>query len=274
MPARRTDGPGRTALRGSPPENYQRYFVPAIGAPVAEDLIKAADLHPGERVLDVACGTGVAARLATARVGDGGQVAGLDVNPGMLAVARAETPAGMRITWHEGRAEQMPLPDAAFDVVLCQMGLQFMTDKRAALDEMRRVLAPGGRIVLNVPGPTPPAFALLAETLGERVAPEAAGFVTKVFSLHDAGEIRSLLTGAAFQDVTVESKVKTLPIPSPSAFLWQYVYSTPLAAVVASTTDERLAQIERDVVGKWKPLVVDDVLPLRVRMVTATAHKA
>ena len=74
---------------GTAPENYQRYFVPSIAAPLAEDLVRIAALRPGERVLDVACGTGVVTRLAGERVGEQGAVAGLDVNPGMLAVARS-----------------------------------------------------------------------------------------------------------------------------------------------------------------------------------------
>lgn len=144
-----------TTYGGSPPENYERYFVPAIGEPVARDLIDRAALRAGERVLDVACGTGIVARLAAEQVGETGTVAGLDVNPGMLAVARSVTPPETSIDWHEASAEDMPLPDDVFDVVLCQMGLQFMADKPAALSEMRRVLAPGGRIILNAPGRPP-----------------------------------------------------------------------------------------------------------------------
>lgn len=127
-----------------PAENYQRFFVPQIGAPLADDLLEAARLQPGERVLSVACGTGEVARRAAERVGpSGAAVAGLDVHPAMLAVARRETPSGVR--WYEASAEVMSLPDASFDVVLCQMGLQFVRDRHAALREMHRVLVPGGR---------------------------------------------------------------------------------------------------------------------------------
>src|SRR5690606_41970306 len=72
---------------GSLAENYQRFFVPAIGEPLAHDLIACADLQPGEGVLDVACGTGVVVRFAAARVGTGGTVTGLGRNPRMLEVA-------------------------------------------------------------------------------------------------------------------------------------------------------------------------------------------
>jgi SAM-dependent methyltransferase len=127
--------------------NYERYFVPAIGGPLAEELVAAAALRTGERVLDVACGTGVVARHAADRVGPAGSVAGADINAGMLEVARTVAMSSGRtsIQWYETAAEAMPLPDGEFDVVLCQLALQFFADKAAALREMRRVLASGGR---------------------------------------------------------------------------------------------------------------------------------
>jgi ubiquinone/menaquinone biosynthesis C-methylase UbiE len=138
--------PSFEAYAGSGPENYEKYFVPVIGAPLATDLVQAAELQVGERVLDVACGTGVVTRLAAERVGPTGTVAALDINPGMLAVARTVTPASMAIGWHEASVEKSGLPDEAYDVVLCQMGLQFCSDKAAALREMRRLLAPAGHV--------------------------------------------------------------------------------------------------------------------------------
>src|SRR6185503_2261928 len=97
---------------GTAPENYERYFVPAIAAPLAEELVRAAGLRAGERAIDVACGTGVVARLAAARVGDMGAVAGVDINPGMLAVARTVTPPEVAIDWHEASADTLPFADA------------------------------------------------------------------------------------------------------------------------------------------------------------------
>ena len=76
-------------VAGSAPELYQRYLVPAITSLWARDLVDWSELRAGERVLDVACGTGVVARIAADRVGATGRVAALDINPGMLAVARA-----------------------------------------------------------------------------------------------------------------------------------------------------------------------------------------
>jgi ubiquinone/menaquinone biosynthesis C-methylase UbiE len=261
------------AYAGNPPANYERFFVPAIGAPLATDLIDLAALRPGERVLDIACGTGVVARLASQQVGATGTVAGLDVNPGMLAVARSTTPPDMPIEWHEASAEAMPIPDASFDVVLCQMGIQFISDKRAALREMWRVLVRGGRLILNVPGPTPRLFTIMGQALARHVGAEAAAFVNKVFSLHDATEIQDLIIGARFHDVSVQSDTKALPLPEPEKFLWQYVHSTPLAGAVAQVDDERRASLERNVVVEWQEFVKNGVLVLQVRILIATARK-
>ncbi len=261
------------AYGGNPPANYERFFVPAIGAPLAADLLSLAALRPGERVLDVACGTGVVARLASQQVGDTGTVVGLDVNPGMLAVARSAMPPGLPVEWHEASAEAMPLPDASFDVVLCQMGLQFMPDKPAALREMRRVLAHGGRLVLNVPGPTPRLFTIMGEALARHVGAEAAGFVDHVFSLHNTAEVQDLVSGAGFHDVSVQSDTKPLRLPAPEVFLWQYVHSTQLAGAVAQVDDGRRGSLERDVVAKWEEFVEDRALVLQVRVVVATARK-
>jgi ubiquinone/menaquinone biosynthesis C-methylase UbiE len=258
---------------GNPPANYERFFVPAIGAPLATDLIRLAAIRPGEGVLDVACGTGVVARLASQQVGATGTVAGLDVNPGMLAVARSATPHSMPIEWHTARAEAMPLPDASFDVVLCQMGLQFMPDKHGALREMWRVLVRGGRLILNVPGPTPRLFNIMAEALARHIGAEAAEFVSQVFSLHDTAEIQNLVSGAGFHDVSVQSDTKPLRLPAPEEFLWQYLHSIPLGGAVARLDDERRSSLERDVVAKWQEFVKDGALVLQVRIAVATARK-
>ena len=167
----------------------------------------------------------------------------------------------------------MPLPDGSFDVVLCQMGLQFMPDKHAALREMRRVLVRGGRLSLNVPGPTPSVFTIMAVALGRHIGAEAAGFVNQVFSLHDAAEVQNLVRGAGLNDVSVQSDTKPLRLPAPEEFLWQYVHSTPLAGAVAQVDEERLRSLERDVVAQWQEFVKDRALVLQVRIVIATARK-
>jgi ubiquinone/menaquinone biosynthesis C-methylase UbiE len=241
-------------LASTPSESYERYFVPAIGRPVADDLLALAALQPGERVLDVACGTGIVARMAAADVGEHGSVAGVDVHPGMLAVARTVTPSDTPITWHQASAESMPLPDESFDVVTCQLGLQFVPDPERALREMRRVLVDRGRIALNVPAPMSPRFAVLTEAMAHHIGDEAAGFVAQVFALDDPAMLERLFHRAGFRDVAVAERSVTIDVPAPEEFLWQYVASTPLAGAVASASDESRTALEREVVARWEHL--------------------
>ena len=196
----------------------------------------------------------------------------LDLNPGMIAVARAVTPPELHIEWVQASAEQVPSPDRSFDVVLCQLGLQFVTDKQAALRELRRVLADGGRIALNLPGPTPEIFTVIAGALARHAKPEMAGFVELVFSLHDAARIRGLLEQAGFRDVAIRQDTRRLPLPEPAHFLWQYVASTPLSAGMAEVDDAARDAIEREVVAGCQPFLLDGVLTLDLPMTVATAH--
>ena len=258
---------------GDAAENYERYFVPTIGTPFAAAWLDAAGLRPGERVLDVACGTGVVARLAAQQVGPNGAVTGLDINPAMLAVARSVPSSGSAIEWHQASAESLPLADESFDVVLSSLGLQFVPDKAAALREMRRVLAPNGRLAIATVGPTPPLFAILEQALARHMKAEVAAFVRAVFSLHEPQELETLTSGAGFREVEVRSKVLTLTLPGPAEFLWQYVHSTPLAAPVAQMDEVGRAALEHDAVTRWRSFVKDGTLVADVTVVLTTARK-
>ena len=120
----------------NPAETYERFMVPPLFAPAAERLLDIARPRPGERVLDVGCGTGIVARSVASRLGAAGTVIGLDLSPGMLEVARLMSEQeGLTIAWHEGRAEALPFPDGSFDLVLCQFALMFFADRRQALRE-------------------------------------------------------------------------------------------------------------------------------------------
>lgn len=258
---------------GTTAENYERYFVPVIPAPLAADLVERNPPQAGEYVLDVACGTGVLTRLAAERVGGTGRVVGVDPNPGMLEVARSiPAPPGTSIEWLQAPAEALALPDESFDLVLCQLGLMFVADRPAAAREMRRVLAPGGRVAINVPGSTPRLFEIMAEALARHVSPDLARFVRVVFSLHDPHELEGLLTAAGFGDVTVETTTRTLRLPAPADFLWQYVHATPMGAVAGDSGDDRWEKVATDVVAQWQEFVDDGRLVLQQPVLTATAR--
>jgi SAM-dependent methyltransferase len=259
---------------GAGAENYQRYFVPALGAPVSTVTMAAAKLQPGERVLDVACGTGVVTRLAAERVGRTGSVTGLDVAPDMIDVARA-TPAAdaPSIDWQVGDALALPLPDDAFDVVTCQMGLMFMEDRVKAVAEMRRVLAPGGRVIVTTPGAIQPLFEVMEKAITDHIGAELGGFVRAVFSMHDPDAVAALLAGTGLRDVAAGESIATLQLPGPADFLWQYINLTPMGPLVAAASEAAQAAMESQFVDAAQPYVVNGGMPVDQPMVIATGQR-
>jgi SAM-dependent methyltransferase len=263
----------KVQIAGTPAEIYEQHMVPAIFARWAPDLVEAAGVRSKARVLDVACGTGSVTRFLSERVGPEGTVVGRDINPGMLAVARAAVPRP-NIEWREGSAVSMDLPDSTFDNVVCQQGLQFFPDKPAALSEMRRVLKPSGRLALacwrsieHMPG-----YLALEQALAKRVGPEKA--VLPPFTLGDAGTIRSLVTGAGFHEVRLRVDAKMIRFQSAEHMVRAVVGGAPtmlgaLAEQGAGVLDAIAAEV-----GEATRTCVDDegwAIPAISHIITASA---
>jgi ubiquinone/menaquinone biosynthesis C-methylase UbiE len=241
--------PEQWQLSGNAAELYERYVVPYFLGPWAPGLVEVAALRPGERVLDVACGTGVVARLAAQQLGTTGQVTGVDLNAGMLVVARAlPPPPGATITWVECNAVAMHMADALFDVVLCQQGLQFFPDKPAALREMHRVLVPSGRVVLSVWEKTVDPYGLaLWEAVERHVGTEAAMRLRASRMVPEPEELYQLLVEAGFREVHIHSSRVTKRLPALETLVLCHLAATPVAEAVAALPDEARAALARDV---------------------------
>jgi len=223
----------------TPAETYEQYFVPAMFLPWATILLRHAAPRPGERVLDVACGTGIVARQAAPLVGTGGQVVALDMNPAMLGVGRAQrAPSGAAIDWREGSALTLSFADGTFDVALCQHGLQFFPDRAASVREMRRVLASGGRAVAIVLQALArhPVFEALMKSVARQLSLPVAEVMTP-FALDDAGELRGLFAAAGFGRVDVVPESTTVRFPDPERFV-------PLAVASSAAAVPAFAQLE------------------------------
>ena len=259
---------------GNPAENYERFFVPDIGAPNARAVVAAAVLEEGDRVLDVACGTGVAARFAAERVGQAGAIAGIDINPAMLDVARAIDAPGPEIAWREGAAENLPFDNEAFDAVVSSLGFQFFADKAAALSEMRRVLGGGGRLTLGTVGPTPPLFEAIDAVLADYIGPGASEFIDTVFSVCDPDHVRSALDGAGFADIEIDYGPIQLRLAPAADFVWQYVTSTPLAAMAAELDEDGRIALEQKVVERCEPFTDRGSLVMAPNVLLATARRS
>ena len=256
--------PEKWQLGGSAPEVYENQLVPAIFGPWAPVLVAQAALRAGERVLDVACGTGVVTRLAAQQVGPAGHVVGLDLNAGMLARARATpSPAGATVDWREGDAGALPLEASSFDAVICQLGFQYFPDREQAAREMRRVLKPTGRLVALVWRGLShsPGFSALATALERNVSTAAAAVMRAPFVFGDSpDEFRGLLAQAGFRTVRVGAEVRMVRFSSPAAFVQHQVAGSPLSPHVAAVDDAARETLLREVTAAMQAHVNDDGL--------------
>lgn len=224
-----------------PAHLYERYLVPVIASLWAADLVDRGMPSPGKRVLDAACGTGVVARTAAKRMGTG-QVVGLDINAGMLSVARSLPQGpGVQIEWREGSVLDMPFPAATFDLVLCQLGLQFFPDRPCALRERLRVLVSDGRLALSVFREierTPMAHAF-ADALDKQIGPGASNLKRVEHGLSDAGELRGLAIDAGFREAVVVPVTQTIRYRETREYVRVQLVATPQAGLLSGRTDEQ-----------------------------------
>ena len=257
---------------GGPGEIYEREMVPAIFGRWASDLVEAAGIREGGRVLDVACGTGAVTRVAAARVGRAGRVVGLDVNPTMLAAARSAV-SDPTIEWLEGSGQAMPLSDASFDVVLCQQGLQFFPDRTAGLREMWRVLVPGGRLALSCwrsveenPGAQAQERALARWVgCGQAASPP--------YSLGERETLRTLLEGAGFREVRIRAETRTARYRSVEHLVQMRIRAAPtMNGALADQGPEVIAAIVADVTEALRHYTDDEGvgIPMSSHIATAT----
>lgn len=243
----------------SPGEIYERHMVPAIFNTWVPSLLDFVALRPGERMLDLACGTGVVAREAASRVGVSGRVVGLDINGEMLARARATRAA---VEWCEGSAMDLPFAVGTFDVVVCQQGLQFFPDESKALREVQRVLIPGGRLAAAVwcSIESSPGHHALALGLERHVGAEAAKLMYSVFRLGDSQALQTSLEGVGFRDVRLQRERKVARFPSPDLFARWMVAGSVLGRTGIQVRNEALTAMIREVDDALQPYVAPDGL--------------
>ena len=233
----------------SPAQIYDDQFVPALFRPWSGVVADAACVRPGQRVLDVACGTGVLACTVAERVGPHGAVVGLDANPQMLAVARRK-PVGNCVEWIDGRAESLPFPDTSFDAVLSQFGLMFFDDRVAALREMIRVLRPGGRLAVAVWDclDHSPGYATLALLLERLFGDAVADAFRAPFVLGDPVLLQSLCDQAGVAHAEVTAHQGTVRFASIEALVSsEHACAWTLGGLLNDAQFERLlTQAERE----------------------------
>ncbi len=255
---------------GSPAEVYEAMFVPALFGQWGDRVAAAAGVGPGQKVLDVASGTGVLACAAAERVGPGGSVVGLDPNEEMRAVARRKNSF---IEWRDGRAEALPFQDESFDAVVSQFGFMFFEDQPGALREMMRVLRPGGRLAVAVFAALDhsPGYAALADLLQKLFGQQVADAFRAPFTLGDPEQLLALCHEAGISGAKVTQHVGNVSFKSINDMI-----STERACVWTLgglLDDTQFEQLRREADRELQPFVDGDgsvnfVLPALI--ITAT----
>src|SRR2546427_3809211 len=267
--------PSGWQVAGTASEMHERYIIPAF-ITTYQEIVALAALQGGERVLEVACGTGMVARLAAQVVGTAGHVVGADVNESMLSMARTvpQQHDGPPIEWRQSDAAALPFPEAAFDVVFCQYGLEFFADRAAGLREMARVLVPGGRLVLRVwrALERQPFYVALCEALERHVRAGAGAPIRAAFTLADMAKLRALVAGAGFRQVHIRITINPLRYPSVEAYVQRYLSATPIASDIAAMDDSARTALLQDITTALRAYVDDDGLAAPMESHVVVAH--
>lgn len=210
---------------------YEDFFVPALFAEWPPHLLKAAGVQAGSSLLDVACGTGILAREASAVIGADGSVVGVDINDGMLAVARERAP---HLSWRAGPAEALPFADDSFDHVVSQFGLMFFEDQVKAISEMARVVRPGGTTAVAVWAALAdtPGYDLVAQILDELFGPEVAKSIQMPYALGDTQRLKALFTEARVADLKIQTITGRAQFKSIESWMFTDIKGWTLADVI------------------------------------------
>jgi SAM-dependent methyltransferase len=232
-------------------EVYEEFFVPALFQDWPVQVIDAARIKPGQSVLDVACGTGILARGAAGRVGPNGSVVGVDINEGMLAVAKEKAP---QIEWRNGPAEALPFNNNSFDAVVSQFALMFFEDKVAAIKEMARVLRPGGHLAVAVWDSleNTPGYDVMTQLLQRLFGDEAANALRAPYILGDRQIVHSLFESAGISDVQIETHEGTARFPSIESWVYTDVRGWTLADMI---DDEQYELLLKEAKQELQPFV-------------------
>jgi len=255
-------------------KGYETQKVPAIFAPIAKATLEQTELPENAAVIDIACGTGIVSRLLVEYLSGKGRIVGTDLNPAMLEIAKELMPETHHgVEWFECDVSNLPFEDATFDAAFCQQGLQFFPEKPEALAEIRRVITPGGRLMLTCWRSVSPVFQVVSNSLKNRVSETAAIQAVRPYAFRDGEIIAALLTGAGFSNVEVSKIVVDRHFSPSRAAIRAEILSSPYEGELRAKGDKVIDAVVEDVDAELERYRVGDglIVPQDTHLFKATA---
>jgi SAM-dependent methyltransferase len=248
----------------APTWHSRREQIEAVCTPLRELMVRELDPQPSATVLELAAGTGETGFDAAERLGEGGRLISSDFSEGMVdgARRRGDERGIENAEYRVIDAERIELADDSVDGAICRFGYMLMEDPPAALAETRRVLRPGGRLVLAVWGPPDrnPFFMIPARSLVQRghLPPPEPPPAPGLFSMADPERTAGLLRGAGFEQARTEELPLTFPPPSAEAFV-EFMADTagPIAMALRGLSEADRAEVVADVEESLTPFAAD-----------------
>jgi ubiquinone/menaquinone biosynthesis C-methylase UbiE len=264
-----------TAFTGKIPEHYERYLGPLLFEPFADDLVRRLSVHDDMRILEVACGTGIVTRRLVEKLAGRGSIVATDLNEAMYAHARTRLPRRGDATWRHADGTSLPFETKSFDVVICQFGLMFFSDKAAGAREAFRVLKPGGLYLFNVwdtleQNPVP---RLTHETVASFFPSDPPKFYAVPFSYHDVTAIEALLRDTGFEAIRIERVAKDGTSASAAEAAIGLIEGNPVLGEIMQRRPDALAEIKAAVATRIARELGDHPVRAPLRAIVASGRR-
>ena len=253
---------------------YEDQKVTAMFGPLARAILDVVTVTTDDRILDVACGTGIVSRTIHNKVATDTAIAGIDINESMLQIAREITDDQQKaFSWHLGDVTDLPFKENEFTAIFCQQGIQYFPDEQAALKEMNRVLASNGQLILSVWGGASDFFVAMADSVAKHISPELGAKYLAPFSFKLIEQLPSMLIATGFKDISVKNLSVDRVITNTEISIPKEILAHPAGQKVQDAGEEVVKAITNDVANACKKYQSgkDMVVPQRVNLIHAMA---
>jgi ubiquinone/menaquinone biosynthesis C-methylase UbiE len=238
------------AFAGTIAENYEKYLRPVLFDSPAKDIINRVPSGTVS-ILELACGTGIVTEALKEKF-PSAKITATDINPDMLKVAQDKM-RDSNIEWDIVNAEEIPYTDNSFDVVLCQFGIMFVPDKQKMVNEVYRLLKPGGTFIFNTWDEiknVPPTY-ITNEELTKLFKDDPPVFYTIPFSMYNTSELEAYMKNGGFKNISIENIKLEGTSPSADDMATGIIEGNPIYTEICQRDKSLLPRIKKTLSEKF-----------------------